>query len=316
MQFMRILITGGFGYLGGRLAQYFIEQGHEVYLGTRREVNSPYWLPQADVVQNCWDDPASLELNCSGMDVVIHAAGMNAEDCVVDPVTALYINGIATARMLRAAIRQGVKRFIYLSTAHVYGSPLAGTITEETCPVSLHPYATSHRAGEDVVRAAHQRGEIEGVVIRLSNAYGAPAHKDANCWMLLVNDLCRQAVSSREMILHSSGMQRRDFVPFSDVCRAVEHLFKLSPRGLGDGLFNLGGDWAPTVWEMSCLIRERCEEVLGFLPQLTRVPLREGERSLNLDFQMDTLLKTGFELKGDRSTEIGRILMFCKDTFV
>ena len=77
---------------------------------------------------------------------------MNAQNCVTDPVAALEVNAVATARLLQAAIRQGAKRFIYLSTAHVYGSSLSGVITEETCPASLCPYAASHRAGEDVVR--------------------------------------------------------------------------------------------------------------------------------------------------------------------
>src|SRR5207245_1641136 len=104
-------------------------------------------------------------------------------------------------KLTDAAKRAGVRRVVYVSTAHVYGAPLAGVITEASCAVSLHPYATSHRAAEDVVRAAHERKTIEGVVIRLSNAYGAPVSEDANCWTLLVNDLCRQAARTKTMVL-------------------------------------------------------------------------------------------------------------------
>lgn len=313
---MKLLITGGFGYLGGRLAQFLVSHAdHEVLLGSRQQTEPPFWLPQAKVVQTRWDSLSALAQSCSGVDTVIHMAGMNAQECAADSVSALEFNGVATARLLRAAIRQGVKRFIYLSTAHVYGSPLTGVITEKNSPVSLHSYATSHRAGEDLVRAAHENREIEGIVIRLSNAYGAPGHKDANCWMLLVNDLCRQAVTTRHMVLRSSGLQRRDFVPLSDVCRAINHLLLCPAQNLTNGIFNVGGEWSPTVWEVACLIQERCRVVLGFLPDLTRIPPQIGEMVADLDYRIDALRQCGFHPGSDRVGEIDKLLHFCKASF-
>ena len=139
---MRILITGGLGLIGGRLGQHLHQAGHQVILGSRNTCNPPDWLPQAEVAETDWKVDSSLEQICNGVDVLIHAAGMNAQDCVADPVAALEFNGLATARLLASAICAGVKRFIYLSTAHVYASPLVGTINEDTCPRNLHPYAT------------------------------------------------------------------------------------------------------------------------------------------------------------------------------
>ena len=313
---MKVLITGGFGYLGGRLAQFLAAQGTaEIILGSRRQAESPPWLPQAMVVQTQWGSPISLEKICSGVDAVIHLAGMNAQDCTVDPVAALEQNAVATARLIQAAVRQGVKRAIYLSTARVYGSPLSGLITEETCPVSLHPYATSHHAGEHVVRAAHQRGEIEGIVIRLSNAFGAPAHKDANCWMLLVNDLCRQAVTTQRMVLRSSGLQRRDFIPLADACRAIDHLLYLPVQKLTKGILNVGGEWSPTVWEVACLVQERCEVALATQPELIRIPPQIGETAAALDYRFDVLRQSGFQPGSDWPGEIDRLIEFCKASF-
>lgn len=314
---MRVLITGGFGHLGGRLAQFLVlQRGDEILLGSRQQTEPPPWLPGAKVVQTRWDLLADLEHICSAVDAVVHLAGMNAQDCTTDPVAALKLNAVATARLLQAAVRQGVKRFIYLSTAHVYGDPLTGEITEETCPVSLHSYATSHRAGEDVVRAANQRGEIEGIVIRLSNAYGAPAHKDVNCWMLLMNDLCRQAVMTQRMALRSSGLQRRNFVPLPDVCCAIAHLLHLSAQDLARDIFNVGGVWSPTVWEVACLVQERCTVVLGFKPQLTRIPPQTGETVAELNYRFDALCQTGFQPSADKVEEIDQLLNFCKASFL
>ena len=202
----RVLITGAFGYLGGRLAQVLGHQERcEVLLGSRRARKAPAWLPRAKTIQTDWHSQTRLDEICSDVDAVVHLAGMNRQDCVADPVEALEFNAAGTARLLRSAIKLKVKRFVYVSTAHVYGSPLTGVVTEETCPRSLHPYATSKRAGEDSVRNARACGDIEGIVVRLSNSFGAPACRETDCWQLLVNDLCQQAVTTKTMTLKSSG---------------------------------------------------------------------------------------------------------------
>jgi UDP-glucose 4-epimerase len=312
---MRILITGGFGFIGGRLAQHLQQGGHDVLLGSRSTIASANWLPQAEVVQTDWSDGSSLEQICKDVDVVIHAAGMNAGDCTAGPVAALECNGLFTARLVRAAVCARVKRFIYLSTAHVYASHLVGSITEETCPRNLHPYATSHLAGENAVLSANVRGEIEGIVLRLSNAFGAPVHKDVNCWMLLVNDLCWQAVSSKKMVLRTSGVQQRDFIPLTDVGMAIKHLLALGQEQCADGLFNLGSSVSMAVLEMTKVIASRCNMVLGFYPEIvlpSNLPLRSGdEQVLPLHYNSDKFKSTGFHLKGAIEGEIDGILTMC-----
>lgn len=312
---MRILITGGFGYLGSRLAQHFASQGgYDIVLGSRTFQKTPEWLPQAGVINVPWDSLSGLDDVCAGVDVIIQAAGLNAQDCFADPVAALEFNGTATGRLLQAAIRQKVRRFIYFSTAHVYASPLEGLITEATCPTSLHPYATSHRAGEDLVRHALQRDQIEGIVIRLSNAFGAPAHKDANCWMLLVNDLCRQAVETRKLVLRSSGLQQRDFITLEDVCCAAEHLLGLAREQCGDGLFNVGGV-SLSVWEMTRRVEARCKAVLGFSPEIVRPEPAVNEQIASLRYDCGKLQRTGFSLKDNVDKELDDTLMMCSQVW-
>lgn len=313
---MRLLITGGFGYVGGRVAQYLaVRKGYDIFLGSRRPVTTPSWLPQAKGIHLAWDSITALEDVCSDMDAVLHLAGMNAQECAANFTAAFEVNAVSTSRLLQASIRKGVKRFIYFSTAHVYGCPLVGTIDEETCPVSIHPYAASHRAGEDIVRAAHQRKEIEGIVIRLSNAFGVPAHKDVDCWILLVNDLCRQAVSQKELRLHSSGMQIRNFITLSDVTRAVQHLLEYPSQGLGDGLYNLGGDITLRVFDMARHIADRCESLMGFKPAILCPKPEQNSVSVPLDYRFDKFCKLGFQLKGEMDEEIDDTLMFCATRF-
>lgn len=312
---MRVLITGGFGFAGGRIAQHLQRVGHQAILGSRNPTRVPEWLPTAEVAHTDWNDNFVLDQICSGVDVVIQAAGMNAQDCASDPVAALAFNGLATARLIAAARRKGVKKFIYLSTAHVYANALNGTLTENICPRNLHPYATSHIAGENVTLNFGHCDQSVGVVLRLSNAFGAPVHKDVNCWMLLVNDLCRQAVTERSIILRSAGLQRRDFVTLEDVSKAVCHVISLQKEQVGDGVFNIGGAWTPRVIDMAELIQGRCSVVLGFTPEIIRPESNQAEESLDLDFRIDKLIASDFELSGNVSAEIDATLLLCHEAF-
>lgn len=312
---MRVLITGGFGYVGGRVAQYLDHLGFRIVLGSRTHNTPPSWLPGAESVQTDWNDEDELEEMCRGVDIVLHAAGMEAKDCEANPEAALEFNGLATARLVSAACRGGVRRFLYLSTAHVYASPLVGTITEESCPRNLHPYATSHLAGELAVMSAGQRGPIEGVILRLSNAFGPPAHTKANCWMLLVNDLCRQSVLTRTIRLRSAGLQRRDFVTLYDVSRAIFHLIGRKKETLGDGVFNIGGMASTRVIDMARLIRTRCLAVLGFAPEITLSEIAATDEPFDLDFRVDKILNTGFQLIRNVDEEIDATLKICPDVF-
>jgi UDP-glucose 4-epimerase len=300
--------------VGGRVARHLYQAGHSIVLGTRHAYPSPDWLPQAEVALLHWHDAAALERCCHGVDVVIHAAGMNAQDCVADPVAALEFNGLATARLLAAAMRAGIQRFIYLSTAHVYASPLVGMLTENTCPRNLHPYATSHLAGEYAVLAAGQRGQIQGVVLRLSNAFGAPAWKDANCWTLLINDLCRQAVVTGQLELHTAGTQVRDFITLEDVAGAVEHVVQVDAAVLGDGLFNLGGDSVMSVISMAELAAVRWKILTGKDLPIIR-PEPSGPSPEPLSYSCDKLKATGFSLTSPVHQEIDATLRLCMASF-
>jgi UDP-glucose 4-epimerase len=307
---MRILIAGGFGFVGGRIARQLFQAGHQVILGSRHSRMPPDWLPDVAVAQTEWRDEIALEKVCTGVDVVIQAAGVNAQDCAAHPVTALEVNGLATARLYAAASRAGVNKFLYISTAHVYGSPLAGIITEEVCPRNLHPYATSHLAGENAVLNSSQKKGIQGIVLRLSNAFGEPVHKDVNCWMLLLNDLCRQAVETGKMVLQSSGFQYRDFITMSEVCRIIEHLATHELETNLTGVFNVGSGASHSVLDIAKLVQRRCKLTLGFEPELLRPEAAIGEKHEGLTYKVEKLEKLGLKVSKDFSTEIDQLLKF------
>ena len=268
---MRVLITGGMGYLGGRLSLQLSEFGHTVIIGTRRAIDSVEWLPSAEIRRTEWHDTYSLLSACEGVDVIVHAAGMNAQACAGSPAAALEFNGVATARLVDAAICSEVKQFLYLSTAHVYDKPLEGLITEETCPRNLHPYATSHLAGERAVLHAAEKYNLEGYVLRLSNAFGAPVHLDADCWKLFINDLCRQCITSSSLVIHGNGGQQRDFIAINDVVKAMVWLIENEISSFSTDrkyLINIGSGSSTSLLDMARLIQSRCEAIFRFKPSI------------------------------------------------
>lgn len=312
-----VLITGGLGYVGGRIAQKLSVGGnYNLLLGTRHQHSAcPSWIDHAQIITMDMLSGGDLVEACKNSRYIIHLAALNEIECAAEPERALTINTQGTLKLLRAAEQSRVEKIIYFSTAHIYGSPLVGTITEDTLPRPVHPYAITHKASEDFVLAAHDKKSLTGIVVRLSNGFGAPSHKDVNRWSLIANDLCKQAVTQRQLVLKSSGQQRRDFITLSDVGSAVDHFLKLPASQCGNGIFNVGGENSLTILEFSELVAERCSIVLGFKPPIARPEPRVGEVSEPLDYRIDKLKATGFSLKKNYFEEIDTMLRSCKEWF-
>ena len=115
---MKILITGGFGFLGARLAEYLLKKDHKVTLASRSKRSLNRSLLKAHSIQVDWQSESSLESISQNQDIIIHAAGMNADDCKNDPDQAHLFNAITTKKLAKLALKSGVKKFIFLSTAH------------------------------------------------------------------------------------------------------------------------------------------------------------------------------------------------------
>ena len=312
-----VLITGGLGYVGGRVSKYLAgNTDYKIRITTRKnEAQIPEWLGNGEIIQTDLMSENDIKSACAGVRYIVHLAALNEIESSTNPQLALTVNGLGALNLLRTAEKVGVERFIYFSTAHVYGSPLQGILTEETLPRPIHPYAITHRTAEDFVLAAHDREALTGIVLRLSNGFGAPVQPDVNRWTLLVNDLCRQAVSTKTLKLQSAGYQKRDFVTLLDVSRAVSYFLNLPVEQCDNGLFNLGGECSLRIIDMAELVAERCSKVLGFNPEIIKPAPASKESSPVLDYRIEKLKSTGFALTNNVNAEIDATLLFCQNEF-
>ena len=309
-----VLLTGGFGNLGGRVAAALHNQGDwDIRLASRSHTLAPAWAPLAEVIHLDVLDAADIARSCKGVSAVVHLAALNDRQAADDPELAEAVSGRGTHALINAAIENHVQRFIFMSTAHVYSSPLQGVITESTLTTNQHPYATSHISGERAVAERHDREQFLGIRLRCANGFGYPMSQDVDIWHTLVYDLCKQVVATHKMTLRSSGLQQRNFIAVSDICAAILHFLQLDATRVGDGLFNLGGSSSTTVLEMATVVAARAHAVLGITATIDRPSPSMDESVIPLDYQINKLIATGFVPKNVVTEEIDRLLLMCAE---
>ena len=310
---MKILITGGFGYVGGRLARHLASSGHEVFIGSRTFQPKPSWLVKGSIIVMDWGDERSLLNACKNMDVIVHAAGMNSKECLENPELALQVNGIATGSLVRAASKQAVSQFIYLSSAHVYSEDLSGVISEDHSVANMHPYATSQAAGEQATINSHSNIAMQTVVVRLANAIGAPLNKDVNCWMLVVNDLCKQAALDRRLVIRGPSNGVRNFITMTDVCMGLEFLVSNRQDRLHSLICNLG-DKTKTIGNIASAIKSIYLEEKGMDLEIIELSNDRSE-TRNLDFRSSVLADMGYQWSSNFRQELIELVNFCEFEF-
>jgi UDP-glucose 4-epimerase len=314
---MKVLITGGLGYIGGRLALHLGEvyKQKNIRLLSRKKDKSriPSWASGFELAVGDVLDEESLMRACLGMDAVVHLAALNEIDSGNDPKAALRVNGEGTLYTLKAAVEAGVKRFIYFSTYHVYGLNSRGTISEDTLPLPIHPYSITHHVAEGFTRMVSQKNDVRCTIVRLSNSFGCPADPFVNRWTLAFNDMCLQAVLSNKIALKSSGKGHRDFITLTDVSRAVEHLFKIDDYEITnqDLTLNLGGENSLSILDAARKVAYQAEQVFGRKPKVIPGVDKKPIDDRPVDYRIDRFKKLGFKLKSNVDKEITETLRFC-----
>lgn len=309
---MRVVIPGGSGYLGGRIAEHLHNQGHQVRVCSRRARAWAGPSKDIEVVGLDWRDDASVNAALSGADALVMLAAANEIEAARDPVGAADATTTQCLAWLLAAKRHRVRRFVYMSTIHVYGSTTGPFIDEDTPARPNHPYASTHLAAELFVKAAHRSGGPSSIIFRLSNAFGAPVDPAVNRWSLLVNDLARQAVKKAQLNLITDGTQSRDFIGMSAVCAAVNWSLTQPVDAEEALVLNLASGEPTSVYNMASRIAQRASRFLGRTPEVVRpAPDDRLPPGRAARYDVSRLQARSFDVKTDADQEIDGLLQFC-----
>jgi UDP-glucose 4-epimerase len=253
----KVLVTGASGLIGSRIIRTLAERGMDV-VGTARssseklcqELGVP--VRQLDVLSPHSNALAGLQAEC-----LIHCATAND---IVSKVPAhgmnLTVNG--TWNVLELARTLGISRFIFFSTFQVFGTELSGIVDESRPPCCESAYGLNHWFGEEVCRMFASKYPMDIAAVRPSNVYGAPLASSVHRESLVPTCFVQSAIRSGEIVLHSSGRQRRNFISTEEVAQGCAYLVDNLSRGFE--IINLCSAYNASIREIAQITAEVFEQ--------------------------------------------------------
>ena len=213
---MRVLVTGGSGFIGSHVVDALWRSGHEPRIFDI--VRSPYDTETETRIGDILDGRV-LRSAMRGCDAVIHLAAVaDVNDVVADPTRAELVNASGTAQLLEATRHEGVRRVVYASTIWVYGSTgSAGRVDEDT-PVGApaHLYTATKLAGELYCQAHTASSGAEHVILRFGIPFGPRARPST-----VLAAFVARALEGKALTITGSGTQSRQFVFVTDLAEGV-----------------------------------------------------------------------------------------------
>ena len=309
----KILIIGGLGYLGGRVAKYFSDNDYFVRITTRKSENDfPRNIPKnTKVIQVDYKSDEQLNEVMKGIDSLIHLAGPDAHTKFDDENILVKKHVDLTRQIFKISQRNNIKHFIYFSTIHVYGNSLVGTVTEEETTLPVYPFAIAHLEAEKIINTPQK--EIVTIIFRCSNTFGAPYFENQKCWNLVVNDLCRSAFQNGSLIMNSSGQGYRDFISVGNVVNAIYYLTELKNYKGRDNIYNLGSSKTTRIIDIAKNIQKELKDRFDYNCLIKTN--KSSNESINLDsffFSTKKIKKLGFTLDYGYK-EMRSLLNYCNN---
>jgi dTDP-glucose 4,6-dehydratase len=242
---MKLLITGGAGFIGSALVRMAVAEGHDVvnldlltYAGNLDNVaevagNSLYRFVQGDIADSALVEPLVAEVK---PDAILHlAAESHVDRSIHSPKPVIQTNLVGTFTLLEAARKLAVPRFVHVSTDEVYGSLEAPLEADETFPLEPSSPYSSSKAGSDLLALSYFKTFGMNVsVTRASNNYGPYQFPEK-----LIPLMISHALEDKPLPVYGDGQQVRDWLYVDDHCRGI---LAVLANGRAGEIYNIGGN--------------------------------------------------------------------------
>jgi len=268
---MRILITGGAGFIGTALANQLNRAGHHVRVIDDLSAGNPDGLDdRIDFARGDVTDKPKLWSLLNRVDCVYHlAARVYVAESILHPREYNATNVGGTVALMEAMRDAGVKRVVLASSGAIYGDQPVEKVTETLLPRPTSPYGVSKLSAEHYVQSIGQLWGIETVILRLFNAYGPgqplyPSHPP------VIPQLIQQTLWEGSLTIHGNGEQIRDFVYLDDVVAGL--IAAATAQDVSQQIINIGSGVGTSITALVKLT----EAVTKRRPQIIYVPSQSG----------------------------------------
>ncbi len=270
---MRVLVTGGAGFIGSHLTQALVAQGHQVHIvdnlshGKRSNVPAGATLTVADVRS----EEAVVEVKAFRPEGVVHlAAQMDVRISVANPGLDADINVVGMVRMLGAAADAGASVFVFASSGGaIYGEQDVFPCDESHPIRSDSPYGISKRCGELYLDYYARKRGLRGVALRYSNVYGPGQDPEGEAGVVAI--FAQKMLNQQTPVIFGDGGQTRDYVHVRDVVAA--NLAALA-NPAAKGAYNIGTGVETTVTQLA----QHLARALGYQGAPRHEAPRDGEQ--------------------------------------
>lgn len=245
---MRILVTGGAGFIGRHLAEFLLQNNkvliydnlsNSTFENLASLVGKGVEFLQGDIL----DSDTLCEFS-KGVDVVIHLASIsNVKESVSNPEITNRISVDGTASVLQCCVGNKIKKIIFASSAAVYGNS-ENIITEDSATDPQSPYGQSKLDAEKIIVKACKENNLEYVIFRMFNVYGRGQNRQ---YAGVISRFLENIRENRPLVIYGDGGQTRDFVSIHDVVKAYDCAIKSDKSGL----YNIASGRSLSVNELS-----------------------------------------------------------------
>jgi UDP-glucose 4-epimerase len=290
---MKVIVTGGAGFIGSNIVDTLVELGHEVIVIDNESAichESFYWNDKAHNYKFDICDYENIRPLFDGVDYVFHlAAEARIQPSLLNPLLTVKTNSLGTSTILQCSREAGVKRVIYSSTSSSYGRKHFSTkvekdwkgYTEDLEEDCLTPYSISKVNGEKMCKLYSTLFGLDTVTLRYFNVYGRNEPTRGQ-YAPVIGLFLRQVACDQPMTIVGDGEQRRDFTNIEDVVRA-NMLCMYYYEKLNGEVINIGTGRNYSINEVATMISGSLGPVFGGGKyKVEFIPERKGESRVTL----------------------------------
>jgi nucleoside-diphosphate-sugar epimerase len=269
---MKVLVTGGAGFIGSNLVKELVAQGNSVTVldnlmsGYRSNLDN---IPNVEFVLGDVRDGALVDRLSKEKEIIFHlAASVGNKRSIDDPIQDAQINVLGTINILEGARKNGVRKVVVSSSAGIFGELKTLPIKEDHPLEPDSPYGSTKLCEEKISLAYGRLYGFEVVCLRYFNVYGPNQRFDA--YGNVIPIFAFQMLRNESLTIFGDGEQTRDFINVRDVVQA--NIKSGMAKGVS-GAFNLGSATRVTINHLVELLRQAS----GLQPEVTHGPLRKGD---------------------------------------